>query len=201
MVTVPQTPTEYRAWWEANTDVPYGLCWCRCGQETGRARQRDTRLNYFRGEPVRYVRGHAYTKPIGKADYAVKECGHETPCWIWQRGIGNEGYGTTYERGTGRPLLAHRVYFEHHKGAIPEGLELDHLCRNRPCVNPAHLEPVTGATNVQRGRHAKLTADRVLEIRRLSATGAHTHASLGKLFGVTRGNIGAICRGKSWRNV
>ena len=52
-------------------------------------------------------------------------------------------------------VLAHRVYYERHVGPVPEGLELDHLCRNPGCVNPEHLEPVTHAENIRRGYQAK----------------------------------------------
>jgi hypothetical protein len=74
-------------------------------------------------------------------DYIVDESG----CWIWQRYINRHGYGRLArggKRGTPRQL-AHRWYYERLVGPIPDGLELDHLCRNRACVNPDHLEPVT----------------------------------------------------------
>jgi hypothetical protein len=72
-------------------------------------------------------------------------------CWEWtaHRDIG--GYGMIYDNGRGRPTAAHRVSYELHVGPIPDGLVLDHLRRNRACVNPAHLEPVTQLENVWRG--------------------------------------------------
>ncbi len=70
-------------------------------------------------------------------------------CWLFQGATGANGYGVvnTYE-GT---RLAHRVMWEAEHGPVPNGLELDHLCRVRACVNPAHLEPVSRKENVARG--------------------------------------------------
>jgi hypothetical protein len=71
-------------------------------------------------------------------------------CWTWTGAISSgTGYGGV--RYQGRQLGAHRVVYELLVGVIPDGLQLDHLCRNRACVNPAHLEPVTGRVNVLRG--------------------------------------------------
>lgn len=61
-LTAPRTSAEYRAWWEANTSVPYGFCWCGCGRRTPSARQGNTKLNRVRGEPIRYVPEHAGRK-------------------------------------------------------------------------------------------------------------------------------------------
>lgn len=76
-------------------------------------------------------------------------------CWEWQRGLDKDGYGRikigSSLDGTRRTVKAHRWSYEHHVGPIPEGMQIDHLCRNRRCVNPAHLEPVTGLENAQRG--------------------------------------------------
>lgn len=74
-------------------------------------------------------------------------------CWEWTGFVDKAGYARVRDDGgrTGEVLYAHRVSFEIHKGTIPEGLEIDHLCRNRQCVNPEHLEAVTHKTNVLRG--------------------------------------------------
>lgn len=68
-----------------------------------------------------------------------------TLCWEWTGTLDKDGYGM-HSRG-----LAHRVAWMLLRGEIPEGLELDHLCRNRSCVNPDHLEPVTHQENLNRG--------------------------------------------------
>lgn len=70
-------------------------------------------------------------------------------CWEWTGSTTKAGYGMVWRDGKQR--YAHRVLYELLVGPIPEGLEIDHLCRTRNCVNPGHLEPVTGSTNVLRG--------------------------------------------------
>lgn len=69
-------------------------------------------------------------------------------CWEWTGHKYGNGYGAITHRG--RQVLAHRWAYEHFIGPIPEGLTIDHLCRNRACVNPAHMEPVTGRENTRR---------------------------------------------------
>lgn len=67
-----------------------------------------------------------------------------SPCIPWQGRIRADGYGTLGVR------LAHRAVYEREVGEIPDGLELDHLCRVRDCVNTDHLEPVTRQENIAR---------------------------------------------------
>ncbi len=71
-------------------------------------------------------------------------------CWMWTGFIQRDGYGVIFSRHR-RHALAHRVMYELYRGEIPAGLVVDHLCRNRACVNPAHMEPVTIVENIWRG--------------------------------------------------
>lgn len=78
-----------------------------------------------------------------------------TGCWMWTASVsGGGGYGQVWvgANGPGSPMrAAHIVVWELLVGPVPDGLQLDHLCRVRRCCNPSHLEPVTQAENIRRG--------------------------------------------------
>lgn len=73
-------------------------------------------------------------------------------CWLWTGAADHFGYGRFGHNG--RVVLTHRFSYESVRGPVPAGTELDHLCRNPRCVNPAHLEPVSHRENVVRGARA-----------------------------------------------
>jgi len=92
-------------------------------------------------------------------------------CWLWM-GAASVGYGVLHDqdKGSNGLILAHRVSYLLHKGPIPPGLEIDHRCRMRCCVNPDHLEAVTHKENCARG----IAVQRVREYNR-----AITHCPAG----------------------
>ena len=93
-------------------------------------------VRLIKGDDVARLMSHVRIDPSG--------------CWIWTGSLNGKGYGQMHWRG--RPCGAHRVSYALLRGALLDGMELDHLCRNRPCVNPDHLEQVTHQINVRRGR-------------------------------------------------
>lgn len=174
--------------------VPSRTCACGCGERTGIARQSNTRYGWVRGVPVTFKKGHSGRKAVR---YIEEDRGYDTPCWIWQLAL-VKGYG--HEKIDGKPVLAHRTYYEKAKGRIPEGLQLDHLCRNRACVNPDHLEPVTAAENQHRRIDLKLDPEKVQAIKRLLASRVPMR-KIASQFGISYSVVWSISAGRAWKDV
>jgi len=83
--------------------------------------------------------------------FGEKATFQENGCWKWTAYINPDGYGIFCPEH-GRLVFAHQFAYKSFRAPIPDGLELDHLCRNRSCVNPWHLELTTHLVNVQRGK-------------------------------------------------
>lgn len=173
---------------------PHGYCQCGCGELAPLATRTRASHGYQRGEPVRYIPGHN-TRDVTSPTYEVRDCGYISPCWVWLRSINSKGYGSL--RIDGRNTTAHRIYYERTVGPVPDGLDLDHLCRNRACCNPEHLEPVSRAENVQRGASTRLTPQAVREIR----ASTETQTVLADRYGVGQTMISKIRRRECWADL
>lgn len=165
-----------------------GLCECGCGEKTSLATKTSTRAGLRKGEPCRFLPGHQQRRG---PDYVVDDNG----CWLWQRAL-NKGYGATKRGGI---YSAHLLYYIEAHGPVPDGLQIDHLCQVKHCVNPDHMEPVTAAENMRRRPVTKLTADLVEEIRSLLA-GGWARTDIAPAYGVSHHSITDIALRRTWKD-
>jgi hypothetical protein len=182
---------------EAKPTVPYGYCHCGCGQKTRIAPQTSTARGWVRGEPIRFIQYHhsgGVEGSTGSPEQRFWRRVEKQPsgCWEWQGALSEWGYGSLVI--VGRKVPAHRFSYEIHTGPIPEGLVIDHLCRNPSCVNPEHLEAVTNEENIRRGKLAILRRDQVREIR------AQVDALCAK-YGVSPQTLADIGKRHTWKSL
>lgn len=111
-------------------------------------------------EPLKYL--------DGRPKYIVDE---RSGCWIWIGAKADTGYGVTNVGGY-KLQYAHRISWEIFVGPIPAGLHVDHKCRNRACINPEHLEPVTQLINNRRAVISNTDGRNLPAMREMRAKGA-----------------------------
>lgn len=132
--------------------APPGYCQCGCGQKAPICKKTDRSRGYVAGQPLRFLNGHnkrGATRPLTERFWEKVDKEGPGGCWLWIGARLDLGYGVFWVDGA--TVRAHRYSYELAEGPIPDGLVLDHLCRNPPCVNPAHLEPVQQRENIMRG--------------------------------------------------
>lgn len=174
-------------------DVPYGKCKCGCGDDAPISPVTNKTHGWIKGEPKKYILGHSIR--LSQVEYLEEDRGHATPCWIWQRALAKAGYGLIHVDK--KTTNAHKHYYEKKMGMVTPGLQLDHLCKVRCCVNPDHLEPVTNATNSRRGNMTRLTREDTHRIKELRASGL-VYREIAAIYGITQQYASVIVRGKKW---
>ena len=186
-----------------STSIPYGYCHCGCGQKTTIPAKTSTKLNRFKGVPMRYVRGHnpidqSYkSKPRIEVQYHEEDRGHETPCWISSHKGTDSGH--VQLRRNGKPIAAHRYFYEREYGPIEPGMQLHHLCDQPPCVRPSHLQPLTPAEHAHTKKNVKLSMEAACEMRTLYASDEWSYSKLAKRYGISIANCYQTVQGRRWK--
>jgi hypothetical protein len=161
-----------------------GLCECGCGQSTKPAITNLKDRGLSKGQPQRFIAGHYRKTAIREEDR-----GYRTPCHIGPWKPESNGYCRVAINK--QRIGAHRYYYEQAKGPIPAGFHVDHLCRQRACVNPDHLEAVPPVENRRRQPNIKLSVADVEAIR----TASTPNAALALAYGVDPSYVSQIRSG------
>jgi hypothetical protein len=149
---------------EPSQELREGFCACGCGLPAPLARATDGRRGWVKGQPIRFIKGHnakfwtlrpaaeRFWSRVNKDGPVPEHLPELGQCWLWMGGLAR-GYGHFSDEGR-KHVGAHCWAYEQLVGPIPDGLTLDHLCHNKRCVNPAHLEPVSRGENSRRGQRS-----------------------------------------------
>ena len=192
-------------------EIPYGYCFCGCGQQTAIITHSILRQGRVKGEPSRFIHGHNGSRKSDDISRFLSHVGkgNSDECWEWTAGRNALGYGNCWFHG--RHQMAHRVAWIVANGDIPDGLLSLHKCDNPPCCNPAHLFLGTSQDNAddrdQKGRlnhssgekhnMAKLTWEKVRLIR--SERSNISVSKTAREFGVCRTVISRVLSGMNWK--
>ena len=182
-----------------------GYCLCGCDQKTSICDRNDNRRGYIKGQPHKYITGHHQVINELNTNMFKKL---SNGCWEWQGLLDSGGYGRIkYKR---QAMTAHRAFYLHTIGNIPEEYVIDHLCHNkckickggsncqhRKCVNAMHLEAVTRAENVHRGFKSILNKDKVRVI--ISMNKIFSYTKIAKVFNVSTSTIQHAVERKTWK--
>lgn len=194
---------------------PSGFCMCGCGQRTTLVEFTSAPRGRFKGDFNRYVANHSHAlKSFEK--YRVNP---KTGCWDWLRKKNPQGYGMMW-RGH-RCYGAHVLFWIDANGPIPEGCDLHHRCKNKGCVNPAHLEPLSRIDHEARdGRldflrdygKSRAHIERMRQSKQVKLTpekreqawtlkGTMSNKRIGTMLGVSSSTIDRLFDGTCWADV
>ena len=195
----------------AMTDIPYGYCHCGCGQKTNIAKITNRKCGHEKGKPYTYLLGHAIRVNTNRkgyylVGYEIKDCGYDTPCWVWRHDI-----KAPYPMSNGRRV--YRILYEQKYGSLPKGTQSHHKCRNKRCVNPDHIQPLSPQKHgeihggdargvVRMGNDVigkKLTLTQAQEIRKLYASREYTHRKLANMYGIVHSCVLQILHNQIWK--
>lgn len=174
LVTPPgAAPSDRSTEMHEDSPIPVGLCQCGCGQRTPLATHTNRAQGKVKGQPTPCMPGHRRMTP--RQRFMVKVSIEPSGCWRWVGYIDkNTGYGRVAHQPK-QTTTAHRASYELFIGPIPDGHWVDHLCRNRWCVNPEHLETVLPRENTMRGSAPAVAAYKAGTCQRGHSNAEHAY--------------------------